>query len=106
MGKRTDDLFEEILQNVRDDREKVKLIRDHIVKLVSVEEVNVEPLAMIGIAENMAKLSDVLTKMNSQLVELTKVSVKTDTSADDVRTEKDSIFDEIEASGTQTDDTN
>ena len=104
LGKRTDDLFDEILKNVRNDREQVTLVRDNIIKGLSTLEVAIEPLAMLGVAENIAKLSDVLTKMNSQLVELTKVSVKTDMPEEDVKSSKDSIFDEIEASGTQVGD--
>ena len=101
MGKRTDDLFDEIVQNVRDDRAKVIVIRDNIISGISTLEVAVEPLAMLGVAENIAKLSEVLTKMNSQLVELTKVSQKSDSPESDMSTDKDSIFDEIESSGSE-----
>lgn len=97
MSEKTDDLFEEILKNVRDDREKVKTVRDSIVSLVGGDVSEKEPLTMLAISENVAKLSDVLTKMNSQLVELTKVSVKKDILKPP--DERDDIFDEIESSG-------
>jgi len=106
MEKRTEDLFEEILKNARSDRKTVEKVRDELIKLTSQPEVMVEGMAMITVAENVAKLSDVLTKMNAQLVELTKVSVKTEAPTDVKKvTDADSIFDEIEMSGT-TDQTN
>ena len=104
MGKRTEDLFDEILKNVRNDREKLTKVRDNIIDGMTTTELAIEPLAMLGIAENIAKISDVLTKQNAQLVELTKVSVKSDNPEEDSLSEKDDIFDEIEASGTQAGD--
>lgn len=99
---KADELLEEILQNVREDRSKVKEIRDKIVKLaVDPDQAATfasEPLAMVGIAENVAKLSDVLTKMNAQLVETMKVSARRDRGEQDPQAEKDSIFDEIAGS--------
>jgi hypothetical protein len=100
LGTRTDDLFKEILENVRNDRATVQKVRDQIVKLASDPTIQAEQLAMVGIAENVAKLSDVLTKMNSQLVELTKVSARAERPNEDPKGEKESIFDEIESSGT------
>jgi len=99
MGKKTESLADEILNNVRKDRAQVERVRDHIIDIVENESMSEEPLGMLGIAENVAKLSDVLTKMNAQLVELTKINVKHDKDTDDPKTEKESIFDEIESSG-------
>lgn len=99
MGKRTEGLIEEILDNSRRDRKTVEKIRDQILKLASSPEMMSEPLTSVGIAENIAKLSDVLTKMNAQLVELSKVSSKHDHEDVDPKDEKEQIFDEIESSG-------
>jgi len=99
MSQRTDDLFLEILENVRYDRKKVAAIRDRIVDIATSDNpaMTIEPLAMLGAAENIAKLSDVLTKMNSQLVELTKVSSKSDNPDSEEQDNKDDIFDAIES---------
>lgn len=99
MGKRTDDLFQEILKNVRNDREKLTKVRDNIISGMNGIELQIEPLAMLGIAEAVGKLSDVLTKQNAQLVELTKVSVKEDAPEEDADADRDSLYDEIESSG-------
>jgi hypothetical protein len=97
----TTDLFEEILKNTRNDRKQVEKVRDELVKLASLPEVQAESMSLVSVAENIGKLSDVLTKMNAQLVELTKVSVKSATPSDkDINPDKDEMYDAIESSGT------
>lgn len=98
MSKRTDDLFAKVVQNIHDDREILVGLRDKIIEVSrgDVATLMAEPMAFSAIAENVSKLTDALTKMNSQLVELTKVSSKSDEGEKDVDQDKESIFDEIE----------
>lgn len=99
MALTKEDLIQEALENARRDRKTVEKVRDQIVQLVSDPTIQAESLSLIGISDNVAKLSDVLTKMNAQIVELTKVTAKAE-KTDDKQSDKDSIFDEIEMSGT------
>ena len=97
MGKRTSDIFEEVLENIRDDRVKVQGIRDKVIASTGEDIMSVEPLAVLGIAESVVKLSDVLTKMNMQLVELAKLSSRGDRDKESPKIDNDDIFDVIEA---------
>lgn len=96
MAKRTEDLFTEILENSRRDRKTVEAVRDDLVTLSKVADLP-EGVTSLAISENIARLSDVLTKMNSQLVEMTKISVKVD-QPDKSKDDSGSIYDEIELS--------
>lgn len=93
-------LIEEILKNSRSDRESVEKIRDSMIESVGGEVVMEEPglgLTPIVIAENIARLSDVLNKNNAQLIELVKMISKEDAAAEREGADRDSIFDEIES---------
>lgn len=92
---KTEDLFQEILGNIRKDRVSVEKMRDRLLYGIGADEGEGPQITVGEIAENVAKLSDVLTKMNSQLVELTKLSSKSDKS-EDVMT-SDDLYDAIES---------
>ncbi len=98
MSKRTDDLFAKVVQNIHDDREILVELRDKIIQIGKGDAATLlaEPVTLAAVAENVSKLTDALTKMNSQLVELTKVSSKSDEGEKDKDQDKESIFDEIE----------
>ena len=73
-------ILDEITENVRRDRKRLELVAE---KLVSVlkdegddEEHPRDPLAAVGLAENVAKISDALTRSNGLLVELAKMKSK------------------------------
>lgn len=102
MGTTTEDLFQEILGNIRKDRVSVERMRDTLMgsaaSLGSDDEEDVQqPPALPEIAENVAKLSDVLTKMNSQLVELAKMKAKSEGLEDDGLFDSDEVYAEIES---------
>lgn len=67
-------------------------------KLTNDPSVESDGTSVLGIADNIAKLSDVLTKMNAQIVELTKIAAKAERKEEGDN--NDSLFDEIESSGT------
>lgn len=91
------DLIQEALKNLREDREKVKAVRDLLVNSVVGSEESEQPLVIDAeISENIARLSDVLTKMNIQIVDLAKASLKSSV-PDDQTLDPKSIFDEIES---------
>lgn len=108
---RTEDLFKEVIENSRKDREKLEHIRDRILSAVdstdpdTLKVMEIEPLAMLGVAENIARISDVLVKVNSQLVELAKISVKIDNPVKELNSDRESMFDEIEKANSDSDDT-
>lgn len=87
-------LINEALENSRKDRKKLEGVRDQIIDLGNDASLLAEPTGIIAIAEHVSKLADVLTKMNAQLVEMSKIAAKSD--AEDQSSDKDSIFDEIE----------
>lgn len=90
-----DELIQEALDNARRDRKNVESVRDHILKLTQDPSVNADGASVLGIADNIAKLSDVLTKMNAQIVELTKIAAKAERVEDGK--DNESLFDEIES---------
>lgn len=101
-----DELVAEILQNARNDRKSLedlrKKILDHAEKLG--KEPDSEPLVLIGISENIAKVSDVLNRTNAQLVDLSKILVKR--GADKKQNDRDDLFNAIEDSESQEDELN
>lgn len=95
---RTDKLFEEVLLNARKDREKLEKIRDNLTNMSPDQVAIVEetPLAMLGVAENVVKIHDVLVKVNGQLVELAKIAAKMENPESDLTPDSDDIYDELE----------
>ena len=95
---RTEDLFEEVIANARKDRAKLEKIRDSLTNIRpdQKEVLELEPLAMIGVVENVAKIHDVLVKVNGQLVELAKISAKLENPEADRVGDREDIFDAIE----------
>ena len=70
--KNKDDLLlEEILKNARADR---KRIEDRLTELATLE--NIEPEVKVAIGRVTVSSVEVLTKVNSQLVEIMKVKVR------------------------------
>lgn len=91
-----DDIIEEALSNARKDRITIEKFRDKLVDLANNPILDVEPVGVLAVAEHISKISDALTKVNSQLVELSKIASKV--KEDDSSIDKDNIFDEIESS--------
>ena len=89
---RSDDLFDEIHCNARNDRKRLESLCESIMRLADSSGVDAALLA-----ESLSRLSDGLTKSNAQLVELAKILTKKEiissaTKGDD---ESDNLFDEI-----------
>ena len=105
MGKKTDDLLEEILKNYREDRKELVSLRKRLINNLD-EDPGIGALA--GISENVVKLTDVLSRMNAQAIELSKVNMKNETIADsnDTLPDKDSMYAEIEAAKDTEEDLN
>lgn len=95
---RTDELFKEAIANARKDREKLEKVRDNLTNMNPDQVAIVEetPMAMLGIAENVVKIHDVLVKVNGQLVELAKIAVKMENPAENMAPDSEDIYDELE----------
>lgn len=115
MGVKTEDIIEEVTKNIRADREKIKVVRDKLVNIVSSPQLDAmnpagddsSSLGMIGVvdlAESIAKISAVMSTQNAQLIELSKVTAKNYDPEKDASVDKNSMFDEIEKSKSQDDD--
>ena len=95
------ELVAEVISNARRDREKLEKLRDNLMTVDPQQQAIIDetPLAQLGVAENVARIHDVLVKVNGQLVELAKISAKLENPAADVRQDADDIYDTIERSG-------
>lgn len=91
-----DSLFLEILENARDDRKKSALLRDKLLELTNAGELAGDSGVSLAIAENFSRLQDVITKINGQLVELSKVRSKNAQTDDSNIFKNDEMFEEIE----------
>ncbi len=76
-------LTEEIIANARRDRKRLELVADSLyrkydqIKLeMEEQEGKLDPEVAAAFAEEIAKLSDSLTRVNQQLVELLKVEAR------------------------------
>lgn len=96
MSLTRESLIEEALENARKDRKTIEKVRDQLMTVISDPSVQAEGLSVMGVAENVGYLAEVLTKMNSQLVDIIKIS-EASTSKDQMQVDKESIFEEIEA---------
>lgn len=76
MSEKEKSILDEITENVRRDRERLELVAEDLVKVLRDSETERDPLSTIGLAENLAKLSDSLTRSNGLLVELAKMKSK------------------------------
>lgn len=92
MNKTTEMIFQEILKNARNDRNKVEILRDQLLRSVDYSDPS-----WVAICETIVRISDSLTRNNSQLVEILKMSPKLDGKDESKDSDKDSIFDEIES---------
>ncbi len=103
--EKTDRLFDEIAENVRNDRKKLLVVRDRLVSVImgtipgmeisGDDDDNVTQIGMIDLVENLAKLSDVMCKQTTQLLELSKVTAKREDPTKTEDGDKDALFDEI-----------
>lgn len=99
MTTTTEQLFQEILDNARRDRKTIETVQNDLIKAVRSVQVEEDGLTMMAIAEQLAKLADSLTRTNAQLVEISKVQAKNSPPSDDHKENSDSIYDEIQQSG-------
>ena len=86
-----DDLVKEIVKNARADRKRLETVCDSVISAAQESE---DPMAVLGLSEQMAMITDSLTKNNSQLVEIAKIRAKERMPKDEKHDE--SIFSEIE----------
>lgn len=70
---KTEELFSEIHNNIKNDRRRLEDFCDAIKKVEVAEQ---DPMAKIALTDNLTQLVDSLTRSNAQLVELLKVKVK------------------------------
>lgn len=86
------ELSEEILDNIREDRKVIVEVRDNIIRFIDESEEKVVTF------EGITRLSDTLTKMNAQLIEILKLNKKNAKEVDkDDHAYKDFMFEEIES---------
>jgi hypothetical protein len=88
-----DDLVKEIVKNARADRKRLEKVCDSV---VGIAENTDDPLALLGLSEQMSLITDSLTKTNAQLVEIAKIRAKERAPKEEKHDE--SVFDEIESS--------
>ena len=99
-NKTSEEFIESAQKNIEADRGKLEEVYD---KLMNLSEI--DPLAALGISENLVRIVDSLTKQNSQLVELAKIMQRSeDKNADPgggvlSSRDKDEVYDEINESG-------
>lgn len=86
------DLFAEIVRNARSDRGRLEKICDSITS--AAEGTTDDSLAGLGLAENMAQVTDSLTRNNAQLVEVAKILSKAQAPSKEAFDER--MYDEIE----------
>ena len=99
-------LTQEIIGNARRDRKRLEAVADGLTRryddLKAIDEDRpsdtIDPEVAAAFAEEIAKLSDSLTRVNQQLVELVKVENRRAPAADDKLDSKQTqeIFDEIQ----------
>lgn len=86
-----DDLISEIVKNSRSDRKRLEEVCDSVTDAAKQTD---DTLALLGLSEQMAMVTDSLTKNNSQLVEIAKIRAKERAPKDEKMDE--TVFDEIE----------
>lgn len=106
MSKKSDELIDEAIANLSDDRKVMKEFIDGLAESSAEAE---DGLMRMSFGEAFAKMSGELTKNNSLLIELAKLKAKkemiNDRSSDPFGgAEVDSMFDQIEGSGAGDDD--
>lgn len=109
MKQDSEALMEEIHENVRRDRKMLEELCSFLLKIR-----DVDPVSALEAVEQIARISDSLSKANSQLVELTKIKVKKETDVEvnhNVNSrlsdeEAEGLFDEIGDSATTHEDGN
>ena len=70
---KSDELIQRALENIIEDRDKLKELYESMKKAV-----DVDPFAAIAASENIVKVADSLTKQTGQLVELAKIKQKSE----------------------------
>lgn len=87
MASTPEELLEEIHENARKDRKRLEKFCDAMEKFI-----DLEPVLVPDVAEGVSRLSDCLTRCNSQLVEVMKIISK---KKPETEKEVDGLFDEI-----------
>lgn len=94
----TEDLIKEIIENARRDRARLEDVSSALLSSITVAGVE-DPLAKAAMAEQLARVTDSLSKTNQQLVELVKIHAKQDPAGKAkamAESDKESLFDEIQ----------
>ena len=99
----TKDLINEVKGNINADRERLTDLYDSIKKLTTIQGQE-DLLALATVSENLVKITDSLTKQNSQLVDLAKLKQKIESekvpsnvsASGFSETDTQDVFDEIE----------
>lgn len=79
MSKEVDDLFALIKENSIGDRAQLEKVRSELMELATSGDMLAdEPLARMTVADQVTKISDSLTKINAQLLELARTRIKKD----------------------------
>jgi hypothetical protein len=96
-------LVDEVIENARRDRKRLEAVADGLTHGFDSKDDSEEldPEVSAAFAEEIAKISDSLTKVNQQLVELIKVDAKKNPPADAAKPEKlskqdkEDLYDEL-----------
>lgn len=99
-----ENLIEEIIANARRDRRRLEEVADGLMhgfssSPIDEESDDVNPEVAAAFAEEIAKISDSLTKTNQQLVELVKIESKKEPAEKQISLDKkqvDEVYEEIQ----------
>ena len=97
MSKEVDELFAMIKTNSIGDRVQLEKIRDELMNIAAPGAVlDDEPLARMTVASEITRITDSLTKVNAQLLELARTRIKKDLlEGGDIKEKKSTNMDEI-----------
>lgn len=97
MSKEVDELFALIKKNSIGDRDQLEKVRDELMNLAtSGDMLAEEPLARMTVAGEITRITDSLTKVNAQLLELARTRIKKDLlEGGDIKEKKSTNMDEI-----------
>lgn len=104
MSKKVDDLFEQIEKNLTTDREQLVRVRDELMNLASGAGDMTEdgPLVRMTVVAEIVRLTDSATKVNTQMLELTKTRIRRDlvenTSKGETKKDMEGLWNEMEKS--------
>ena len=94
-NKTSDDLFDEIHDNVKKDRGSLETFYQRLLVLIN----NGDPELMVNASDGVAKLAAELTRNNQQLVEIAKLKLKKDlvnlAEAGIAESDREDLFEEL-----------